>query len=1137
MKCLSSKFIIFIIFLINNIYKINSELSFTYPSSISLTNGNILVIEKTGIYICDPTFEVIVNTTFTFPEEDQIKNETSLSNVIIKDKNGYIICLINFKIYFFSREGELLISTERLITDDYPSYVSLAPIFVKNNYYYYIICYFNSKVYLKMLYYKIYLSSDYQNSLILTKENKRFQIYLTLISYSYKNQGLSCEYMLDGYYKKYRYLICFLIISVNGETVITQDYFDVEESLIIGFNKYSINKKLNNVKLIKSLTNKDTTKSLVVTLIENNGMYQIKIYSFYYRIIITNFEVIKEPDFKCSLNNYGIKTSYIYEKNLLSFSCISYNATINSIFFNDKLRFLNNIDKFEECESIYGYSIIFSNYSNNYFIISDVICNNTQNMLMKLIDDNDTSLIDIKDDEEEEEEEGTIIINESQSNTYENEECKELEKCSKCDMESISKNLCIECNNEKGYYLVKIKDLNINIDNNQYIDCSDDKNKPDNFYFNQENMTYEPCFEENINFFYESNCKKNNSSLVNDTKSELVKYIKAFIYNNYEKINLDNGKDLEFNGEDIKITFTTTNNQKQNINSNKTTINLGKCEDKLKTFYNISFNNSLYVIKIDLKEEGLKIPIIEYEILYPLYNDELIILNLSICKSDKIDVIIPVKINDTIDKYNPNSGFYNDMCYKYTSKYRTDVSLNDRREEFINNNMSLCEATCKFVDYDYTNEKVNCSCEIKINLPFFDDITFDKNKLYESFTDIKNIVNLNLLKCNKEVFNINSIKKNIGFYIFSFLFGLFFICLGLFLFKSKEFYKNIIDQIIEAKINLAKLKEKEMKIIETEVENKNEKNIEPKKKSNDLIEKKNILNINISQYQSDKSIKLKKKKKPNKKRKKEKKNKEASESKTKIVQKDRAVNNNLNEIKETSIIKYKQILKYNDRELNSLIYTEALKKDNRTYFNYYISILKIGNLFLFSFFPNNDYNFPAIKKFLFFYFFAVHITINALFFDDSTMHKIYTDEGSFNFIYQIPHIIYSSLISLAINALIKYLSLSEKNILDLKHNDDLDNLNIRSNKISRNLGIKFLSFFIISFLLLSLFCYYIICFCGIFENTQIQLIKDSLISFGFSLLYPFLIYLIPGIFRIISLKNKKGGRKYLYQFSGLFELL
>ena len=53
----------------------------------------------------------------------------------------------------------------------------------------------------------------------------------------------------------------------------------------------------------------------------------------------------------------------------------------------------------------------------------------------------------------------------------------------------------------------------------------------------------------------------------------------------------------------------------------------------------------------------------------------------------------------------------------------------------------------------------------------------------------------------------------------------------------------------------------------------------------------------------------------------------------------------------------------------------------------------------------------------------------------------------------------------------------------------------------------------------------------IYENTQIHLIKDSVIGFGLSLIYPFGIYLIPGIFRIPALRAQKKDKEYMYKFS------
>ena len=84
------------------------------------------------------------------------------------------------------------------------------------------------------------------------------------------------------------------------------------------------------------------------------------------------------------------------------------------------------------------------------------------------------------------------------------------------------------------------------------------------------------------------------------------------------------------------------------------------------------------------------------------------------------------------------------------------------------------------------------------------------------------------------------------------------------------------------------------------------------------------------------------------------------------------------------------------------------------------------------------------------------------------------------------------------------------------------------------LKIKFILFYIINFVFLFLFCYYVTCFCGIYRNTQTHLLKDSLFSFITSLITPFGIYLIPGIFRRFGLKRKN---KILYGFSKILQMI
>ena len=162
--------------------------------------------------------------------------------------------------------------------------------------------------------------------------------------------------------------------------------------------------------------------------------------------------------------------------------------------------------------------------------------------------------------------------------------------------------------------------------------------------------------------------------------------------------------------------------------------------------------------------------------------------------------------------------------------------------------------------------------------------------------------------------------------------------------------------------------------------------------------------------------------------------------------------------------------------------------------------------------------------------------MNTFFFVDSTIHKIYEDSGAFNFIYQLPKIIYSTIISFIINAIISALSLSENNILEIKH-EKKGNIEQKAKKIKKKLKIKFILYFSISFLLLVAFWFYLSCFCVVYPNSQMHLIKDALISFGLSLIYPLLIKLVPGLFRIPSLKSKKKNRKCLFNFSKIIQLI
>ena len=453
--------------------------------------------------------------------------------------------------------------------------------------------------------------------------------------------------------------------------------------------------------------------------------------------------------------------------------------------------------------------------------------------------------------------------------------------------------------------------------------------------------------------------------------------------------------------------------------------------------------------------------------------------------------------------------------------------------------MSVCEVNCQFVEYDSQTGKAVCSCPIAVQVSHISDYKIDKDKLKSNFINFKNIANIKLLRCYHLLFS-NKIFKNIGAIIISVIILIGLISLILFYFYGYNTIMFKLKYIVD------------MKSLENrELNNDNNIKIFENRKQNSKTElKKNV----------DKKVKKRKRKRKSKKSIKSSKSKykqypprKSLENKTnqmKPLNMKNDNNNNIDKIpnsftllthnkekinkeKQNSLIK--EEIEYNDTEVNLLPYQEALKLDKRTYGEYYVSLLRTRHLLVFSFCNNKDYNSSIIKINLFFFTFAVNFTVNALFFNDSTMHKIYEDGGKFDFIYQIPQILYSTLISSVTIMIVKILALSEKNILKIKSAKKDDFIKIYKSEFNC-IKCKFICFFIFMFIFLLIFWYYVGCFCAVYKNTQIHLLTDTLISFGTSLLYPLGNYLIPGIFRITALKNKDKKGEYLYNFSKIMQL-
>ena len=647
--------------------------------------------------------------------------------------------------------------------------------------------------------------------------------------------------------------------------------------------------------------------------------------------------------------------------------------------------------------------------------------------------------------------------------------------------------------------------------------------------------------------------------------------------------------------EEFNILYEIISTNVSTKNKRISRIILGECETELKKFYDIKDKEPLYIFKADATVEGQTGPVVSYEIYYPLDGIHLSSLDLGVCEGMDIQIIIPTNVSDIdLDLFNKDSSFYNDICYPYTNENGTDMILADRKKEFEQKNRSLCEEGCTLINYNKEDGTVQCSCGVKLNIPFASQIKIDKNKLYE-FINLKSIVNFKVMKCVRLLFSVKGIKKNIGFYTLIPIFLMYFVCIIFFYNKDFKLLKYKINEIIFAKRNSKYFIEKPLKprdkslfvsfldkkkinfMRKDKIRGKNIdfiSNLEDKENSekeriqkdqdktiNDLAIQNSSFHTNNNSVKFDKekidalsnqneneqsilSIKKNKRKlnlnRPNVSSLFKPSNKvddnsaiqaKINEEQNKPTLKKKGKNKFNDKQKE----KLKKIIDFIDEELNDMGYAKALKYDHRTYIQYYLSLL-MSNHILIKIFNNNDYNSRIIKIFLAFLNFASAYAVNALFFSDETMHQISEDGGAFNFIYQLPQIVYSTIISFIIDSSINSLALSQESIISIKHEKVVKIAFQKAKDVIRVLSIKFKFFYIISFLFLLAFWYYLGCFCAVYTNTQFHLIKDTLISFGTGNLYPFAISLIPALFRIYSLSDEKKKRRIMYKFSKLLTM-
>ena len=212
--------------------------------------------------------------------------------------------------------------------------------------------------------------------------------------------------------------------------------------------------------------------------------------------------------------------------------------------------------------------------------------------------------------------------------------------CKTCNISGNNRNHnCIECNDN---YPIGIKNENYlncyeNCSYYYYFDnefnyyCTEDSSCPNEYY--KLKVDTRECIKNDINTIIADLIINKTEKMPREEEIEyydnLIKAIEqTFTSENFDTSKIDNGQDEYIETGKIIVTLTTLENQRKHLNKNMSVIDLGYCESLLKNGYNISDNETIYMKKIDIAQNGMKITKIKFDVYCKLNGTNLIKLNL-----------------------------------------------------------------------------------------------------------------------------------------------------------------------------------------------------------------------------------------------------------------------------------------------------------------------------------------------------------------------------------------------------------------------------------------------------------------------------------------------------------------------------
>ncbi len=501
-----------------------------------------------------------------------------------------------------------------------------------------------------------------------------------------------------------------------------------------------------------------------------------------------------------------------------------------------------------------------------------------------------------------------------------------------------------------------------------------------------------------------------------------------------------------------------------------------------------------------------------------------------------------------IDVFDNDNKFYSDICVQYAIHER-DVAIKDRIRT-ISPNLTLCDEGCESKGVNLTTMTSICTCNLDKIMS--NNIITDNALVGGVIEEAKELIsqsNLLVLQCYKDLFKKEKFIICYGAFIvfglvfFQFILTMTFCFVGMpklqkYYFDMGEFYlKNISSKSNEGN---NKVKNKSKDIFK---KSKKKHDAPPKKESSNGKRKsklKNSQNNDISSATPVKSFK-----------------KGSNYSNVPIMDKYTDEKNGESYFNGGENDGRGRLPKNDEYDMEEYLatavedmdYDDAIKKDKRTFCNYFADSLKDRQIFFNTFISVDHIKPRSIKIILFLLNVDLYFLVNGLFYSEDYVSEVYhlyiDDEGSikkdvngneikegfFDFVTRsVSRFLYSILVSIVLGYIIDCFFVEEKKIkgIFLREKDNSINLKSEIAEVTRNIKKRYSIFIGFSFFVLLLSFYDFSCFNNVYVYMKIEWIKSSLMIIIIMQVVSVLIVFLETSIRFMSFSCKS---EKLYKLS------